>query len=186
MTTFKRRGQLDGSQSKPTKLSPIKSAKPINPTHATKSDDNAGEEEDAVVIVDGESGEDDDRVGYRRPPKAHRFQKGRSGNPRGREPGRRDVKTDVLSALGQRVAVTENGKRRTVSMQTVIIRRMVADAARGDAKARDQLLRLIGSIELASAVGASDDQPHDIEDAKILERFRARLVEEIKAEQKKS
>jgi hypothetical protein len=120
-------------------------------------------------------------VGYGKPPRHTRFKPGQSGNPRGRVKGRKNLATELLEELSERVIVTENGRQKKLSKQTVILKRMVTDAAQGDAKARDQLLKLIGVIEQATP-DTTDKAPQSSEDAKILERFRARLIEEIKTE----
>ena len=52
-----------------------------------------------------------ERVGYRRPPVGTRFRPGQSGNPRGRPRGARNLSTIVATALNERVAVNENGRR---------------------------------------------------------------------------
>ena len=44
---------------------------------------NADEESESRVSPVGEDVADDDKVGYRRPPKSSRFKKGQSGNPLG-------------------------------------------------------------------------------------------------------
>jgi hypothetical protein len=120
-------------------------------------------------------------VGYGKPPRHTRFKPGQSGNPRGRVKGRKNLATELLEELSERVIVTENGRQKKLSKQTVILKRMVTDAAQGDANARDQLLKLIGVIEQATP-DTTDKAPQSSEDAKILERFRARLIEEIKTE----
>ena len=64
----------------------------------------------------GRSSSDDenDRSGYRRPPKATRFTKGRSGNPAGRPPGRhREAPYEAV--LGQMVTIREGGVERRVT-----------------------------------------------------------------------
>jgi len=51
----------------------------------------------------------DDEVGYGKPPRRTRFTKGQSGNPRGRLPGAKNLKTLLSEALNEFVIVTENG-----------------------------------------------------------------------------
>jgi len=96
--------------------------------------------------------------------------------------GRENYRAEFLKELGERVTVTENGRRRKLSKQTLTIKRMVADAIKGDAKARDHLLRLIGQIDAFDA-GTELATPTAAEDAEIMARFKARLIEEIKAQQ---
>jgi uncharacterized protein DUF5681 len=121
-------------------------------------------------------------VGYRKPPRHTQFKKGQSGNPGGRDKGRANYRTEFLKELGERVTVTENGRLRKLSKQTLIIKRMVADAIKGDAKAREHMLRLIGQMEAFNA-DAMPATPTSAEDAEIMARFKARLAEEIKAQQ---
>jgi hypothetical protein len=119
-------------------------------------------------------------VGFKKPPRHTRFKKGQSGNPRGKAKGRKNLKTELLEELGERVVVSENGRHRALPKQTVIVKRMVADAVQGDGKARDQLLRLIGQIDAVE--GRQSSSPAAAEDAEIMARFKARLIEEIKAQ----
>ena len=64
----------------------------------------------------------DYEVGYGKPPRHTRFAKGRSGNPRGRAPGTKNLKTFLIDALNELVVVTENGGRRTISKGQAIIK----------------------------------------------------------------
>jgi hypothetical protein len=116
-------------------------------------------------------------VGYGKPPKHSRFKPGQSGNPHGKVKGRKNLKTELLEELGERVIVTENGRQKKLSKQTVILKRMVSDAAQGDAKARDQLLKLIGQIEAIPKDGDTEDGLGAAKDAEILTRFREQLLQ---------
>lgn len=120
--------------------------------------------------------------GYKNPPLHTRWKKGQSGNPQGKRRGRKNYRTELFDELADKVTVTENGRRRSLTKQTLIIKRMVADAVKGDARARDQLWRFMSLFDTAD-----DDSkavaPTSAEDADILARFRARLTEEIKAEE---
>ena len=81
-------------------------------------------------------------MGYRRPPKATQFQKGISGNPRGRPKGSRTVGALLQDILGQKIAVTENGRTRRLPALEVILRRLANDAMRSEPRALKLLLAL--------------------------------------------
>ena len=88
-----------------------------------------------------------ERVGYGRPPAATRFRPGQSGNPRGRPKGARNFSTVIASALGERVAVTENGRRRRITKLEAAIKQLVNRAAAGEARATALLLQLVQANE---------------------------------------
>jgi uncharacterized protein DUF5681 len=100
-------------------------------------------------VTDGEA----ERVGYCRPPKHSRFQKGERANPRGR--GIRDrahFAEAVRSTLAWKVEVREGPRKRTVTRGEANILALFDKAKRGDAAAADRLLDLYE----ASAKGAGD------------------------------
>jgi hypothetical protein len=51
-------------------------------------------------------------IGYRRPPASGRFNRGKSGNPKGRPKGSRNFMTLLEQELAQSIVVTENGKKK--------------------------------------------------------------------------
>ncbi len=85
-------------------------------------------------------------VGDRKPPRHTRFKKGKSGNPKGRPKGSRNLKTDLLEELSERVAVTENGKPVRLSKQRLMLKALFAKAIKGDPRSAELLLKLIGQV----------------------------------------
>jgi hypothetical protein len=82
-------------------------------------------------------------VGYRRPPKATQFTKGKSGNPKGRPRGSRPVGAILQEIIQQKVSVTEGGKTRRIPALEVMLRRLANDAMRSDQRAIKLLLSLV-------------------------------------------
>src|SRR5438552_18856055 len=91
--------------------------------------------------------ERDYEVGYGKPPRHSRFKTGQSGNPRGRAPGAKNLRTLLSEALNECVIVTENGGRRKVTKREAIIKQLVNQSATADWRAIKILLDLIREIE---------------------------------------
>jgi hypothetical protein len=119
------------------------------------------------------------KVGYGSPPEHSKFKKGQSGNPWGRPKGRKNFWSELLEELQKEVEVREGGRTRRVPMQTVVVKRLVADAAKGDHRARDQLLRMLISSDLDPAPVEDNDATRKA-DVEILARYRKRILLEIK------
>jgi DNA-binding protein H-NS len=97
---------------------------------------------------------------YRKPPVEHQFQKGRSGNPKGR-PKKKAVQpggglgggiADRLAAMAldeaiRPVTVREGDKVSKIPAMQALIRTMFRAAAEGDTKAARELIGLIGRAE---------------------------------------
>ena len=124
----------------------------------------------------GAKGEGDYIVGRGRPPEKHRFRKGRSGNLKGRPKGTKNLKTDLVEELSERVKVTENGRKLTVSKQRLIIKVLTAKAVKGDTKAANILINLLAqTMGLDSGPDAVKDL--SAEDTAILSDFTRRQTE---------
>lgn len=101
-------------------------------------------------------------VGYGKPPKAHQFPKGHSGNPRGRPKGSRNLVTDLNQALNETVDVVENGRRRKITKREAICRQLTNRSAGGDLAALRLLIPLLSQIEVvASNEGFEFDPAQD-------------------------
>ena len=86
----------------------------------------------------------DYEVGYGRPPTDTRFQKGVSGNPRGKRVKlKKHTFTKLIaSILAETVDVPVDGKSVTLSMMEVIVQRLGEKAAKGSKRALRKLLDL--------------------------------------------
>jgi len=82
-------------------------------------------------------------VGYKRPPKHAQFQKGRSGNSRGRPKGAGSLRTIVQDQMMKKVRITAGGETLDVPIAQAIVMRVLRDAAGGNRKASEQGLRMI-------------------------------------------
>jgi len=97
------------------------------------------------------------RVGYRRPPVQTRFQKGRSGNPRGRRKGVRNVKTEMMQIVEAPVRVTRNGRPRNVPAVVAVLQIQMAHALQGDVRAVKAVFEIMDKYGLLDA--APSDTP---------------------------
>jgi hypothetical protein len=76
----------------------------------------------------------DDGVGYRRPPRTTRFTKGQSGNPAGRTRGRRR-EAPYEAVLGQMVTIREGGAPRRVTAAEAFLLQLAKRGLEGDGPA---------------------------------------------------
>ena|ERR1700722_8975169 len=74
-------------------------------------------------------------VGYGRPPKNTRFQKGLSGNPKGRPKKALDYGQELLRQSRATVTINENGSRHRISKHELVIKQLINNAIRGDIRA---------------------------------------------------
>jgi predicted DNA-binding antitoxin AbrB/MazE fold protein len=93
-------------------------------------------------------------VGYRQPPKASRFQKGRSGNPRGRPPDEENLIGVFKRLASKRIKIKEGEKWRTITMADAVILQNYKAALQKDQSAMNNILRL--AEECGELVDRSD------------------------------
>ena len=119
----------------------------------------------------------DYEVGYGRPPRHTRFQKGRSGNPTGRPRGRKNMATLLSAALDASIIVVENGQRKKITKREAIVTQLVNKSASADLKATQIVLAMLGELE-ALADGAAASAAFTEADKEIIRRIQARLRNE--------
>src|SRR6266550_4325321 len=94
--------------------------------------------------------EGDHEVGYRKPPRHTRFTKGQSGNPRGRPPGAKNLKTLLSDALNQ----------------------LVNRSASADFRAIKILLDMVRDIEGQTEPASAETSPFSEADEKVIEQLK--------------
>ena len=116
-------------------------------------------------------------VGYGKPPVHTRFQKGRSGNPKGRPRGKKNMSTLLSAALDASIIVVENGRRKKISKREAIITQLVNKSASADLKATQIVLAMLQDVE-ARADDSSDSAAFTEADQEIIQRIQARMRNE--------
>src|SRR6266849_6975595 len=112
-----------------------------------------------------------DETGYKKPPQHSRFQPGRSGNPRGKQKGVRNLGSDVKPTLEVPVRLNEQGRTRRVSTQHAVLLRLREKALKGDARSLDQLIELAKTFNNSAAVESVGDEALAAEDQAILDAY---------------
>jgi hypothetical protein len=79
--------------------------------------------------------DDDYEVGYGKPPKEMQFAQGKSGNPKGRPKGSKNIATSLIEIGREQVKVTEGGRTRTMTKTDAVIHQITNKAASGDLRA---------------------------------------------------
>src|SRR6516162_2789996 len=128
------------------------------------------------------------QIGYGKPPRHSRFKQGEpSANPRGRP--RKNMTALLVEGLNKKVTVTENGRRRKVTLREAITSQLINQSASADLRATKMLLDLIKDAErqTAAAAAAAPEPAPPFTKAdeevveQLIERLRHQILTEIKA-----
>jgi len=121
-------------------------------------------------------------VGYRKPPKNTQFKRGKSGNPRGRPKGTKNLKTDLEEELNEKILVHEGAESRRMTKQRALVKGLVTRTLKGDARAASSLLSTMMKLTDTGAA-AEPEEPEDLhaEDLEIIEAFKQRILRSANA-----
>jgi len=131
-------------------------------------------------------GKNDYEVGHGRPPKHTRFKLGTSGNPKGRPRSRKNLATVFDAASNERVSVTENGKRKTITILEAIMKQVTRKAAAGDQRAQRLYLDLHFRLHPEGKQGYGDIELMRELAAESKDYFDQKKAEKEKTEKEKA
>ena len=111
-----------------------------------------------------------EKVGYGKPPKATQFQKGISGNPKGRPKKARNFDSLLMKESESLIPVNENGRRTHISKQEALIKQLVNKAIAGNMHATRTYLKIyLPAIErFALSVARQTEEIERRKDARYL------------------
>jgi len=115
------------------------------------------------------------QVGYGKPPRASRFQKGVSGNPKGRPKGTKNLSTIVLHECRQKVRVNSPRGSRIVTKLQAAVMQLGNKSAQGDLRASREFLALVQRSEESAACGAGPIPVGEL-DQQVMENLRRRMA----------
>jgi Family of unknown function (DUF5681) len=117
-------------------------------------------------------------VGCGKPPKSGQFAKGKSGNPKGRPKGSKNLATILLREASQPVLVNgPKGTRKVTKLQAAAMQ-LSTKAAQGDHRASRELFSLVERSEFAVNAGSASKSLTET-DQTVMEMI-LRRVREVK------
>ena len=116
-------------------------------------------------------------VGYGKPPVHTRFQKGKSGNPKGRPRGMKNMSILLSTALNASIVVVANGRRKKITKREAIVTQLVNKSAAADLKATQIVLAMLRDLE-CQADDPGEATVFTEADQEIIRRIQARLRNE--------
>lgn len=103
----------------------------------------------------------DEDVGYGRPPRAHQFKPGQSGNPKGRKKGVKNEITILQELLQHKVSLNERGKTRKIILLEAVLRRVAEDCLKGNIKSVGFLLNRYHTLSSGGDTAPGDTSEDD-------------------------
>ena len=116
-------------------------------------------------------------AGYGKPPAAHQFKPGQSGNPTGRKHGSRNLKSDLEDELAETIIVQEGGVSAALTKQRALVKRLAAKALSGDGPAMAQIIQLTLRLLPPEMLPDGVEEALPDSDQAILDRYLARAAQ---------
>jgi hypothetical protein len=95
-------------------------------------------------------------IGFGKPPAAHRFKPGQSGNPRGRRKMLGIITLSLLNGLNQKICITKGTVEKNVSKEEAVLRQLINRSLKGDWRAFMALMRMGVKLGLVKPIKMPD------------------------------
>lgn len=122
-------------------------------------------------------------VGYKKPPKHSRFQKGQSGNKKGRPKGTKNLKTETIEELSEMVKVRLGDRQVRVSKHRALLKVLTLKAMKGDVRSLKTLLDFYVQIFGLEGRPVEAEIRMTAEEHAALDLFEKRFKEAINAKE---
>jgi Family of unknown function (DUF5681) len=117
------------------------------------------------------------KVGPGNPPKHTQFQKGTSGNPKGRPKGSKNLSTLIMEAARDQVSATIGGRMRSISKLQATAMQLATKAAGGDQAAIVKFLDWVDEIETRASAAKPSQFPLTAVDINVIKEIYERMTE---------
>lgn len=114
---------------------------------------------------------DDEDVGYKKPPKKNQFQKGKSGNSKGRPKAPTSLKSVIKEQLKEKIAIHRSGKTQKVSILEAMGLKVIENGLKGDHRAMKLILDMMRQEDLEDEDAIPEPIVVTIVDGRLPERI---------------
>lgn len=108
-------------------------------------------------------------VGYAKPPKGSEFQKGQSGNPKGRPKGKLSTDTIAKNVLYERIRIQQNGKVIAIPALQAILLQIRNNALKGDYRSAMAAFQIANRLSSANENSQASDVLNPLDDRAMYE-----------------
>ena len=99
--------------------------------------------------------DDDDKVGYKKPPRHSQFPKGKSGNPKGRPKASKNMGKILEEILSEPITLREGETVRRMNKAEAMMQSLIHKALKGDIRALTMVWKLTAHLEERKQQGPS-------------------------------